>query len=205
MKNIRKYFISGLIVWLPLGLTVLLVRFFIDLADGMVPTAYHPDTLLGFNIPGIGIIFIIIIVFITGLITANFIGRRLLDFWNAFLNKIPGVRSIYNAIKQISDTVLTSSNSFEKVLLIEYPRKNLWTIAFKTGNYRGEVEKFIGEPIINVYVPTTPNPTSGFFIMLPENEVKELDMSIDDALKLIISGGIVSPNDVAVKNKKRKK
>lgn len=193
MKNIRNYFISGLLVWIPLGLTVLLVKFFIDLADGMIPIIYQSEALIGVNIPGIGIIFIVLVIFFTGLITTNFIGRRLLELWNNFLGRIPGIRNIYNAIKQISDTVLTSSTSFEKVLLIEYPRKGLWTIAFKTGNYRGEVEQYVGKPIINIYVPTTPNPTSGFFLMLAEEEVTELNMSIDDALKLIISGGIVSP------------
>lgn len=182
-------------VWIPLGLTVLLVEFFIDLADGLVPIIYHPKTLIGIDIPGVGIITMVVIVFFTGILTTNFIGRRLLELWNKFLSHIPGIRNVYNAIKQISDTVLTSSTSFEKVLLIEYPRKGLWTIAFQTGNYRGEVEQKIGKPIINVYVPTTPNPTSGFFLMLEESEVKELNMSIDDALKLIISGGIVSPEE----------
>ena len=195
MKNIRNYFISGLLVWIPLGLTVLLLKFFIDLADSIIPLTYQPKSLIGIDIPGVGIIFMVIVVLLTGIFTTNFIGRKLLDLWNKFLSRIPGIRNIYNAIKQISDTVLTSSTSFEKVLLIEYPRKDLWTIAFKTGNYRGEVEQKIGKPIINVYVPTTPNPTSGFFLMLAENEVKELNMSIDDALKLIISGGIVSPKE----------
>ena len=199
MKNIRNYFISGLVIWIPLGLSVLLIKFFIDLTDSVVPIAYRPSHLIGMDIPGFGILFIFVIVFITGLFTTNLIGKKLVIFWDKLLNKIPGFRSIYNTIKQVSDTVLTSSSNFEKVLLIEYPRPGLWTIAFQTGNYRGEVEKHIGEPIVNIYVPTTPNPTSGFFIMLPKEAVKELDMSIDDALKLIISGGIVLPNK---KNKK---
>ncbi len=202
MKKIRTYFISGLLIWIPLGLSVLLIKFFIDLTDSLVPIPYQLSAIIGVDVPGIGVIFMMFIVFFTGLFTTNFIGKTALDLWNRFLSHIPGFRNIYNAIKQISDTVLTSSSSFEKVLLIEYPRKGMWTIAFKTGNYKGSVEKHIGQPIMNIYVPTTPNPTSGFFIMLPIDQTYELDMSIDDALKLIISGGIVSPEALTKENNK---
>ncbi len=178
------------------------------MTDNLIPQAYKPSQLLGINIPGSGILLIIIVIFLTGVLVTNFIGKRLFEVWERLLNKIPGFRNIYNAIKQISDTVLTSSSdSFKKVLLIEYPRKGLWTVAFQTGNYHGEAEKIIGQKIINVYVPTTPNPTSGFFIMLPKEDVSELNMSVDDALKLIISGGIVTPKEsqeISTKPRKKK-
>ena len=166
------------------------------MTDNLVPEAYKPSQLFGIDIPGSGILLIIIVIFFTGVLVTNFIGKKLLEIWEHILNKIPGFRNIYNAIKQISDTVLTSSSdSFKKVLLVEYPRKGLWTIAFQTGNYHGEAEEIIGQKIINLYVPTTPNPTSGFFIMLPKEDVSELNMSVDDALKLVISGGIVIPKE----------
>ncbi len=196
MKNFRKYFIAGLLVWVPLGLTFIVLKLLIALIDNIVPNAYKIAYLFNINIPGTGVLLVIIIVFVTGLLTSNYLGSKMLNYWNKLLNKIPIVRIIYNAIKQISDTVLSNSgNSFKKVVLVEYPRKGLWTIAFLTGNYHGEAEKIIGDTIINVYIPTTPNPTSGFFIMLPKKDVKELQMSVDDALKLIISGGIVIPQE----------
>lgn len=197
MKKFRKYFVSGLLVWVPIGLTIIVVKFFIELTDNLVPSAYKPAQLLHLNIPGTGILLIVVIVLITGILTNNYLGRRLFDYWNNLLNKIPIIRIIYKSIKQVSDTLLTNSgNSFKKVLLIEYPRRGLWTIAFLTGNYRGESEKEIGCDIVNVYMPTTPNPTSGFFLMIPVADVKELKMSVDEALKLIISGGIVAPDDL---------
>lgn len=131
---------------------------------------------------------------VTGILVNNFIGRKLLQLWNKLLNKIPGFRGIYNALKQLSDTVFSpSGKSFKKALLIQYPRKGLWTIAFQTSDYQGEVAKIIGKELVNIYVPTTPNPTSGFFIMLAKEEVIELDMSVDEAFKLVISTGVVTP------------
>jgi len=197
LKNLRNYFISGLLFWIPLGLSIVVIKFFLELINDIVPPEYLPETLfnLGDAIPGSGIIWVILIIIITGALVSNFIGRKLLELWEKFLNKIPGFRGIYKALKQLSDTVLsTSSDSFKKAVLVEYPRKGMWTIAFQTGNYHGEVEKKIGEEIINIYVPTTPNPTSGFFIMLPKDDVIELDMSVDEAFKLIISTGVVTPN-----------
>ena len=139
---------------------------------------------------------VILITLVTGVLITNFIGQQLLAFWERILNKIPGFRGIYNALKQLSSTVLSnSSESFKKPLLIEYPRRGSWTIAFQTGNYGGEVEEKIGKKVINVYMPTTPNPTSGFFIMLPKEDTIELDMSVDEAFKLIISAGVVTPEE----------
>jgi len=197
LKNLRNYFISGLLFWIPLGLSIVVIKFFLELINDIVPPEYLPETLfnLGGTIPGSGIVWVVLAIIITGALVSNFIGRKLVNLWEKLLNKIPGFRGIYKALKQLSDTVLsTSGDSFKKAVLVEYPRKGMWTIAFQTGNYHGEVEKKIGERIINIYVPTTPNPTSGFFIMLPKDDVIELDMSVDEAFKLIISTGVVAPN-----------
>lgn len=197
MKNLRNYFISGLLFWIPLGLSIVVIKFFLELINDIVPPQYLPETLFNLEgqIPGSGIVWVVLIIMITGVLVSNFIGRKLLGLWEKLLTKIPGFRGIYKALKQLSDTVLSpNNNSFKKAVLVEYPRKGLWTIAFQTGDYHGEVEKKIGEEIINIYVPTTPNPTSGFFIMLPKDDVIELDMSVDEAFKLIISTGVVAPN-----------
>lgn len=196
MKNLRNYFISGLLFWIPLGLSIVVIKFFLELVDGLIPAQYLPENLLELEmpIPGSGLVLVLVIILITGALVSNYLGRKLLKTWEKLLNKIPGFRGLYNALKQLSDTIFsTNSNSFKKALLIEYPRKGLWTIAFQTGDYHGEVEEKIGQEIINIYVPTTPNPTSGFFIMLPKDDVIELDMSVDEAFKLIISTGVVTP------------
>lgn len=196
LKHLRNYFISGLLFWIPLGLSIVVIKFFLELIDSLIPAQYLPSTLLEFShiVPGSGVIFVVVVIMITGVLVSNFIGHKLLQIWDKLLNKIPGFRGVYNALKQVSDTVFSpSSNSFKKALLVEYPRKGMWTIAFQTGDYHGEVEEKIGKEIVNIYVPTTPNPTSGFFIMLSKDDVIELDMSVDDAFKLIISTGVVTP------------
>jgi uncharacterized membrane protein len=196
LKRLRNYFISGLLFWIPLGLSIVVIKFFLELVNNIVPTQYLPEVLfdLGNAIPGSGIVWVILIMLITGALVNNFIGRKLIQLWEKLLNKIPGFRGIYSALKQLSDTVLSpSGESFKKALLVEYPRKGMWTIAFQTGNYGGEVAKKIGQEMINIYVPTTPNPTSGFFIMLAKEDVIELDMNVDEAFKLIISTGVVTP------------
>jgi uncharacterized membrane protein len=169
LKNLRNYFVSGLLFWIPLGLSVVLIKFFLETLNNLIPSQYLPKVLsdLSSSIPGSGIILVLLIMLVTGILVNNFIGRKLLQLWNKLLNKIPGFRGIYNALKQLSDTVFSpSGKSFKKALLIQYPRKGLWTIAFQTSDYQGEVAKIIGKELINIYVPTTPNPTSGFFIML---------------------------------------
>jgi uncharacterized membrane protein len=196
LKRLRNYFISGLLFWIPLGLSIVVIKFFLELVNNIVPTQYLPEVLfdLGNAIPGSGIVWVILIMLITGALVNNFIGHKLIQLWEKLLNKIPGFRGIYSALKQLSDTVLSpSGESFKKALLVEYPRKGMWTIAFQTGNYGGEVAKKIGQEMINIYVPTTPNPTSGFFIMLAKEDVIELDMNVDEAFKLIISTGVVTP------------
>ena len=200
MSFIRKYLLAGLLVWLPVCLTFLLLRFLINIMDNILvflPAKYQTDHLLGFHVPGLGLIFTLVILFLTGLIVANVLGRYLLGVWEGIVAKIPLVRSIYNGVKKTIDTIVSSkSQAFRKVLLIEYPRDGLWSIAFQTGTGCKEVsEKINTNDMVTVFIPTTPNPTSGFLIMLPRKKVRVLNMSIDEALKMVISLGVIKPYD----------
>jgi uncharacterized membrane protein len=194
---IKRYFITGLLIWVPLAITAWVLTMIIGTMDQslhLLPAAVHPRSVLGFDIPGSGAILTLLIILLTGIIAANFIGQRLVAWWESLLARIPVVNSIYNSVKQVSDTLFSSSgNAFRKALLIEYPRRGAWTIAFLTGRPGGEMERHLAGEYISVYVPTTPNPTSGFFLMLPRSEVVELDMSVDTALKYVISMGVVAP------------
>lgn len=193
----KKYFITGLLIWIPLAITVWVLNIIVSTMDQsllLVPKALHPQT-HGLSIPGVGTLLTLLVVFLTGLAAHNFIGRRLLMFWEGVLARIPIVKSIYYSVKQVSDTLFSSSgNAFRKALLVQYPRQGSWTIAFQTGTPGGEVANHLTGEFVSVYVPTTPNPTSGFFLMMPRQDVVELDMSVDDALKYIISMGVVVPN-----------
>jgi len=205
VKRLRNYFISGLLFWIPLALSVLLIKFFLEVVNNLVPTRLLPESLLNLDttIPGSGIVLVILIILITGALVTNILGRKLLDLWERALNKIPGFRNIYNALKKISSTVLnTSSESFRKAFLIQYPSKGIWVIAFQSGDYKGEVESIIGKDVINLFVPTTPNPTSGFFVMIPKKDAFELQMSVEEAFKLVISAGVVTPENLKIKEKK---
>ena len=205
MKRLRNYFISGLLFWIPLALSVLLIKFFLEIVNNLVPTRLLPESLLNLDtsIPGSGIVLVIIVILITGALVTNILGRKLLDLWERALNRIPGFRNIYNALKKISSTVLnTSSDSFRKAFLIQYPSKGIWVIAFQSGDYKGEVESIIGKDVINLFVPTTPNPTSGFFVMIPKKDAVELQMSVEEAFKLVISAGVVTPENLKIKEKK---
>lgn len=197
MPRLRRYLIAGLLVWLPLGVTVLVIKLLVDFMDQtllVLPAAYHPDKLFGFHIPGLGVLLSVAVVLATGIVVANFFGRQMVAVWEKFLSRIPLVRPIYSAVKQLTETVFTSGGqSFRKVLLIEYPRRGLWTLAFQTGTAIGEAQAKTADEVVNVYVPTTPNPTSGFFLMVPRKDVVELEMSVDDGLKMIISMGAVVP------------
>jgi len=197
MSRLRRYLIAGLLVWLPIGVTVLVVKLLVDLMDQtlvVLPEAYRPDHILGFHVPGLGVVLSVLVVLSTGVVMAHLFGQQLLSAWEAILKRIPLVRSIYSSVKQLSETLLSSGGqSFRKVLLIEYPRKGLWTLAFQTGTEIGEAQAKTGEEVINVYVPTTPNPTSGFFLMVPRHDAVELEMSVDEGLKMIISMGVVVP------------
>ncbi len=194
---IKRYFITGLLIWVPLAITAWVLSLIASVADQslrLLPLSIHPHNLLGFDIPGAGVVLTLLIILITGLLAANFIGQRLVGWWELLLARIPVVNSIYNSVKQVSDTVFSSSgNAFRKALLIQYPREGSWTIAFLTGKPGGDVANHFSVDYVSVYVPTTPNPTSGFFLMLPKTDVIELDMNVDEALKYIISMGVVAP------------
>jgi len=198
MSYIKKYLIAGLLVWLPIGVTVAVLIFLVNFFDKtllLLPTSLRPQELLGFSIPGFGILISFAFILITGMIVASFFGKYLYGIGERFLAKIPLVRSIYTAVKQISEAVFGNENqTFKKAYLIQYPRNGLWTIAFQTSTTQGESQiKTQLSEVVNLFVPTTPNPTSGFFIMASRNEVIELEMSVDSALKMVISGGVVVP------------
>ena len=203
MKRLRNYFISGLLFWVPLALTVFVVKFFLELINNLVPQKYLPEAIFNLDttIPGSGIILVLIVILITGVMVTNILGRKLVALWEKVLNKIPGFRNVYNVLKKVSDTVFnTSTDSFRKAFLIQYPSKGIWVIAFQSGDYRGEAKSIIGEEIMNLFVPTTPNPTSGFFVMMAKKDAFELDMSVEEAFKLVISAGVVTPNSVKIKD-----
>jgi uncharacterized membrane protein len=199
MKRIRRIIVAGLLVWLPLGVTIFIIRVLLDLLGQtykIIPEFFRPENLLGFSIPGFGILLAVVIIFVTGLIAANFIGKSLVDWWESFLDKIPFVRSIYSPLKKFAELVLSDqTQSFSKVLLIEYPRKGLYSLCFQTSKNLGEIEEKSGVDVVCVFVPTTPNPTSGLIIMVPQSDVIELDMSVEDGLKMIISLGVVVPGE----------
>ena len=184
-------------VTIPFGLTVYILVFLISLMDGLlsiIPTRLHPDQVLGFHIPGLGVIFTLILIMVMGLTTRSILGRRFLLWGEAVVYRIPLVRGIYQALKQIVHAMMsTKGESFKRVVLVEFPRKGLYTVAFVTGIASGEVQEKTAERCINLFIPTTPNPTSGFYMMVPENEVIRLDMSVEEAFKLIMSGGLVTP------------
>ena len=205
MKRLRNYFISGLLFWIPLALSVIVIKFFLELVNNLVPQKYLPEAIfkLDTTIPGSGIILVLLVILITGVLVTNILGRKLVALWEKVLNKIPGFRNVYNVLKKVSDTVFnTSTDSFRKAFLIQYPSKGIWVIAFQSGDYRGEAESIIGEEIMNLFVPTTPNPTSGFFVMMAKKDAFELDMSVEEAFKLVISAGVVTPKSVKIKDEK---
>jgi uncharacterized membrane protein len=201
MATFRKYLVAGLLVWIPIGVTWLIVRALINLMDGVLvvlPHHYHPDTLLGFHIPGLGLLLSVAVLLLTGLVAANLLGKRLVAFSESVLAKIPIVRTIYSAAKQVTETVFAQKgNSFRKVLLIEYPRKGVWSIAFYTGTTVGEVQDKTEKEVVNVFLPTTPNPTTGFLMMIPREDIIELDMPVEDGIKLIMTLGVIAPPGVS--------
>lgn len=194
----RKYLIAGLLVWMPLGITFLVIRAIVGFLDKtllLLPEAYQPNNLLGFHIPGLGVLLAVVLVLATGMIVANLLGRRLVNAWESLLSRIPLVRTLYAGIKQILEAVLAAdAKSFRKVLLVEYPRRGVWSLAFMTSDQLGEVQQKTEHDVIGVFIPTTPNPTSGFVLMVPRNEVISLDMTVEQGLKMIISMGTVVPD-----------
>jgi len=197
VKRIRRYLVAGILVWVPLAVTYTLLRFVVGLMDRtllLLPRQFRPEELLGFNIPGLGVILTIIVLLVTGLLAANFVGRAFVGGWESLLDRIPVVRSIYSAAKNFAEMVFSdSSQSFKKVLLIEYPRKGVYSLAFQTATDLGEVQGRTGDDVICCFVPTTPNPTSGLIIIVPKKDIIVLDMDVDEALKMIISLGVVIP------------
>ena len=193
----RKYFITGLLILVPFVMTLWVLYFFIGTLDQtllLLPERWRPVSLIGFYIPGLGVILTLLIIFLTGLLTQNFIGNYVVKAWESLLRRIPIVNSLYSSIKQISDTLFSSSgNAFRQAVLVQYPREGSWTIGFLTGVPGGDVKNHLPGDYVSLYVPTTPNPTSGFFLMMPRQDVIELDMSVDIALKYIVSMGVVTP------------
>ena len=206
MKRLRLYFVTGILIWAPLAVTFLLLRFAVNMMDKsllLLPPSYRPENLIAelldkeppVHIPGLGIILVVIVLLLTGVLARNFIGRAFVGGWESLLNRIPIVRSIYGGAKNFAEIVFSDTNdSFSRVLLIEYPRKGLYSLAFQTSSELGEVQAKTGDDVVCCFVPTTPNPTSGFVIMLPRDEVTVLDMEVDEALKMIISLGVVVPS-----------
>ena len=196
----RKYFITGLLILVPLAITVWVLNLVIGTLDQsllLVPERFRPNSLFGFDIPGLGTILTILIVFLTGLLTNNLVGNYVVKLWEKLLQRIPIVNSLYSSVKQVSDTLFSpSGNAFRKAVLVPYPHQNSWTIAFLTGVPGGDAANHLVGDYVSVYVPTTPNPTSGFFLMMKRSDVVELDMSVDAALKYIVSMGVVAPAEV---------
>jgi len=194
---LRKYLITGLLIWIPLVITIWVLKLIVETLDQtllLLPEAWRTERFLGVHVPGLGVVLTLVIVFVTGVFATNFLGARLVHLWHEILHRIPVVNSIYSSVKQISDTLFSSSGqAFRKALLVQWPREGMWTIAFLTGTPGGDVVNHLHGDFVSVYVPTTPNPTGGYFVMLSRKDVIELDMTVDEALKYIISMGVVSP------------
>jgi uncharacterized membrane protein len=194
---VKKYFITGLLIWIPLVITIWVLKVIFDALDQsllLLPLEFRTESLLGVHIPGLGVILTLLTVFVTGVFATNLFGAQLVQLWHDVLQRIPVVNSIYSSVKQISDTLFSSSGqAFRKALLVQWPREGVWTIAFLTGAPTGEVARRVPPDCVSVYVPTTPNPTSGYFAIVPRKDVIELEMSVDQALKYIISMGVVPP------------
>jgi uncharacterized membrane protein len=193
----KKYFITGLLIWIPIVVTIWVLKFIFDFLDQsllLLPVAFQTESWLGVHIPGLGAILTVVVVFGTGFLATNFVGAQLLRWGHQLLNRIPVVNSIYSSVKQISDTLFSSSGqAFRKALLVQWPHEGAWTIAFLTGTPGGDVVNHVPPDCLSVYVPTTPNPTGGYFVIVKRSDVIELDMTVDQALKYIISMGVVPP------------
>jgi len=195
----KKYIITGLLIWIPLVITVWVLKLIVDSLDRvllLLPREFETENWLGVHVPGMGVVMTLVIVFLTGLLTTNLLGARLVALWHEILHRIPVVNSIYSSVKQISDTLFSSSGqAFRKALLVQWPHSGMWTIAFLTGMPGADITRRLQGDFLSVYVPTTPNPTGGYFVIVARKDVVELDMSVDEALKYIISMGVVPPGD----------
>ena len=195
--HLRRYLVAGLLIWLPVGVTILVLKVLLDLMDELlflVPVAYRPETILGFRIPGLGAVLALILLFLTGVLAANLLGRQLVSWYESILERIPLVRSVYGGVKNFASVVLAGKgSSFKKVFLIQYPRKGVYRIALQTSEAVPEIRAVTNEEVVTLFVPTTPNVTSGFTVFVPRSEALELTMSVEDALKLVLSLGVVVP------------
>jgi uncharacterized membrane protein len=197
MSALRKWFVSGLLVIVPVAITIGVLQWIIGILDQtllILPEAWHPDRLIGLHIPGFGVLLMLVIVLAAGAVVSNFIGKKLVHWGDRLVSRIPVVRSIYSSVKQVSDTLFSESgNAFRKAVLVQWPRPDVWTIGFVTGTPGGDVTNYLVGDYLSVYVPTTPNPTGGYFVMLRKSDCVELKMSVDEALKYVISMGVVAP------------
>ena len=204
-KALKKYLITGVLVWLPIAVTIWAMSYIISAADRLInllPESWQPQHFWGFNIPGLGIVAATVVLFVTGVFAANVLGRRILGAWDSLLGRIPVVKSIYSSVKKVSESLLSdSSRSFKTPVLVPFPQPGIWTIAFVSGHIPDKLKGSLpqDDDYISVYVPTTPNPTGGYYIMVKKNDVRGLDMSVDQALKYVISLGMVMPDDLPVK------
>ena len=200
MASLRKWLFTGLLVIVPGVITLAVLNWIVGLLDQtllILPGAWHPDKLLGLHIPGFGVVLTLLILLVVGATASNFAGRKLVQWGDALVSRIPVVRSIYSSVKQVSDTVFSESgNAFRTTVLVQWPREGVWTVAFVTGAPSGEVAAYLRDEFVSVYVPTTPNPTGGYFVMMRKSDCVELDMSVDTALRYIVSMGVVAPSDV---------
>jgi uncharacterized membrane protein len=204
--SMRRYLVAGVLVWLPILASLWVIKFIVNLMDGtllLLPVHYRPETLVGFPLPGLGILFALLVLLITGLLVTNLIGRRLVQYWDGLMRRIPLVRSIHGGVKSFAESVFSTSTSFRTVVMIEYPRVGMWSIGFVTAENMVEISEKTGVPHVCVYVPTTPNPTSGFIMMVPKADIVELEMSVDAAMKMIITCGVVVPPPALPKSRPR--
>lgn len=192
--HFKRYLLAGLLLWTPLAITVWLITWVFDILDSVLPVALRSEALFGVHIPGFGVLVVVLLILLTGFLAANLIGQKLVEVWEGLMKRIPLFRSIYSSVKQVSDTILSpNGQAFRQAVLIQYPRQGLWTIAFLTGTPSSDVATHLPGDCVSVYVPTTPNPTSGFFLMLPRADVIELSIGVDAALKYVVSMGTVPP------------
>ncbi|EGZ46178.1 DUF502 domain-containing protein [Neisseria wadsworthii] len=205
-KALKKYLITGILVWLPIVVTVWVITYIVGASDrllNLLPSYWRPEQYIGFKIPGLGVIVAIVVLFITGVFGANVLGRKILEAWDSLLGRIPVVKSIYSSVKKVSESLFSDNGrSFKTPVLVPFPQPDIWTIAFVSGSIPPSVERGLsenGEEYISVYVPTTPNPTGGYYIMVRKSDVRELNMSVDEALKYVISLGMVMPDELSVK------
>lgn len=192
--HFKRYFLAGLILWAPLSITIWVITWVFDALDSVLPMAIRSEALFGQHIPGFGVLVVVLLILLTGFVAANLIGQKLVEVWEGLMRRIPLFRSIYSSVKQVSDTILSpNGQAFRQAVLVQYPRQGSWTIGFLTGTPATDVAQHLPTECVSIYVPTTPNPTSGFFLMMPKSDVIELSIGVDAALKYVVSMGTVPP------------